>query len=320
MACHQLNSPQKNRIVGAIRAGASIRHAACLENVPRTTAQSIWKKWLAQGSTSNWSWKGRPKRLDALLHEFLVHHAINYRFMPLSTLGKKLGVSRHLVRRELAREGLHRRRVRRVLKRTPIQEAARLIWAMSHKDWGLAEWSNALFSDESYICVDGNIGNVWVTQRPHEEFERCCTIERPSQSPLRIMVWACIAYNLKGPLIILSYPGGRGGGMTAARYKEQVLEPVLIPIFHQLHSVRPNLVFQQDNACFHVAKASIQLLDRNSVPRFPHPPISPDVSAIEPVWFGWKNNFRARPSLPEKIKWAYPGCHWILGCTYYRAN
>ena len=54
------------------------------------------------------------------------------------------------------------------------------------------------------------------------------------QSPLRIMVWACVASNSKGLLVILEYPGGGGGGgggiMMAARYKEQVLEPLLVPL------------------------------------------------------------------------------------------
>ncbi|KAL5480898.1 hypothetical protein ACEPAI_9839 [Sanghuangporus weigelae] len=108
------------------------------------------------------------------------------------------------------------------------------------------------------------------------------------------MVWACIAYNFKGPLIILDYPGGRGGGMTAARYQEQVLLPFLIPVFHQLRLARPGVLFQQDNARCHTARATKKCLQDNNIPQFPHPPTSPDVNPIELVWFDWKNNIRAR--------------------------
>jgi hypothetical protein len=46
------------------------------------------------------------------------------------------------------------------------------------------------------------------------------------------MVWGCIMKGVKGPLIILEDLGGKGGRMTAARYREQVLEGALID-FHQ---------------------------------------------------------------------------------------
>ena len=36
----------------------------------------------------------------------------------------------------------------------------------------------------------------------------------------------------KGPLFVLEYPEGRGGGMTLAQYQEQVLEGVL----HDFHA------------------------------------------------------------------------------------
>ena len=31
----------------------------------------------------------------------------------------------------------------------------------------------------------------------------------------------------KGPLVVLEYPGGKGGGMNSKRYCEQVLEKAL---------------------------------------------------------------------------------------------
>ena len=43
-------------------------------------------------------------------------------------------------------------------------------------------------------------------------------------------------------------------------------------------------------------------MDKNAIPQFPHPPISPDVSLIEPIWFDWKNNFQARPTVLEMVK------------------
>ena len=38
------------------------------------------------------------------------------------------------------------------------------------------------------------------------------------QSSIRVMVWGCIMNGQKGPLVVLEYPGGKGGGMNSSRY------------------------------------------------------------------------------------------------------
>ena len=85
--------------------------------------------------------------------------------------------------------------------------------------------------------------------------------------------------------------------MTAARYKEQVLLPVLIPAFQALQAERPELQFQQENARCHTARATKACLQENNIPLFPHPPVSPDVNLIESVWFDWKNIIQAHDRL-----------------------
>jgi hypothetical protein len=38
---------------------------------------------------------------------------------------------------------------------------------------------------------------------------------------------------VKGPLVVLEYPGGKGGGMDSNRYREQVLEGVLLEFYEE---------------------------------------------------------------------------------------
>ncbi|KAL5480880.1 hypothetical protein ACEPAI_9821 [Sanghuangporus weigelae] len=46
MARQQLDSPKKNRIIGSLRAGASIRHAARLETSPDVNPiEPVWFDW-----------------------------------------------------------------------------------------------------------------------------------------------------------------------------------------------------------------------------------------------------------------------------------
>lgn len=111
------------------------------------------------------------------------------------------------------------------------------------------------------------------------------------------MVWGCIMHGQKGPLIILDYPGGRGGGMSAVRYRDQVLElePAVHPFYEQVVSERGQVWFQQDNASIHTAYDTRKWLQDNNVLQFPHPSKSPDFSPIEPVWHDLKNHIRASP-------------------------
>ena len=76
------------------------------------------------------------------------------------------------------------------------------------------------------------------------------------QSNLRIMVWGCIMKHKKGPFVVLEYLGGRRGGMTSARYQQQVLEPVLLDFYHVMGRECGQVLFQQDGASSHTSKST----------------------------------------------------------------
>lgn len=86
------------------------------------------------------------------------------------------------------------------------------------------DWSRIIWSDEAYILLDEKKGTTYITRRPDEVFNQDCVVPTFKQSGVRIMVWGCIMHNEKGPLVILEYPGGRGGGMNSKRYRKQVLK------------------------------------------------------------------------------------------------
>ena len=60
----------------------------------------------------------------------------------------------------------------------------------------------------------------------------------------------------KGPLIVLEYPGGKGGRMNATRYKEQVLEGALKSFYAEMTKERGKVYFQQDGAASHRSKST----------------------------------------------------------------
>ncbi|KAL1750965.1 hypothetical protein FB107DRAFT_175219, partial [Schizophyllum commune] len=131
-----------------------------------------------------------------------------------------------------------------------------LVWAQSnaHRD----HFDDIMFTDESFVfVVDGDHGAIFITRRPDERFEEDCLIPTFKQSKIRCMVWGCIIEGRKGPLVILDYPGGRGGGMTAVRYIEQVLEGAWGSFYEEVRKERGGVIFlQQDGASPHRIKVT----------------------------------------------------------------
>ncbi|KAF4622542.1 hypothetical protein D9613_008979 [Agrocybe pediades] len=102
----------------------------------------------------------------------------------------------------------------------------------------------------------------------------------------------------KGPLVVLEYPGGRGGGMNSKRYREQVLDPVLKSFYKRVSKKQDGVEFQQDNAPSHRSKTTRQWFSDNQVRLFYHPPNSPDLNPIERVWWEIKKRLKDREQIP----------------------
>lgn len=106
------------------------------------------------------------------------------------------------------------------------------------------------------------------------------------------MVWGCIIRGQKGPLIVLDYPGGKGGGINLAWYQNQVLDSALEGFYSELKKRKQHIYFQQDNAPSHRSKSTMICLEQKKIMLFFHPLFSPDLNPIEPVWHELKHILR----------------------------
>ncbi|PBK58712.1 hypothetical protein ARMSODRAFT_854353, partial [Armillaria solidipes] len=124
-------------------------------------------------------------------------------------------------------------------------------WA---KDYKKQDWRKMVWSDECYVHLDDKTGQIFVMQHVDEELDESCVVLTFKQSSMHVMVWGCVTLGWKGPLAVLEYSGGKGGGMTAARYQKQVLESQLKVFWKDLKEAQPGLAFQQDGAPSYTAK------------------------------------------------------------------
>jgi hypothetical protein len=210
-------------------------------------------------------------------------------------------MSARTARRALASENLHRRKAHKVVYLKKEHRRTWKQWAMKCRDYTAREWDRIIWSDESYIYIGDDKGTIWVTRSPDEEYDEACVVPTFKQSSVRIMVWGCIMKGSKGPLVILDYPRGRGGGMTAKSYQEQVLDRHLHDYYLRMLEERGMVVFQQDGAPSHHVKSTLAWLNYNGIDIFPHPPSSPDMSPIEPLWGRLKSIICSRPRLPTSV-------------------
>ncbi|GLB38612.1 putative encoded by [Lyophyllum shimeji] len=298
------DTPTKNQFIGSIKAGLSINKAADLHDLPLSTAYRLAKTYEQIGTVSTRPRPGRPKKLTERDKRLLVRNARKTRRAPFAELANslQLNVSASTVRRRLAEEGYHRRVARKCPFLRKDQKNSRMYWVRLYRLWGEVEWGKVEFSDECYVHLDDVRGRVWITRRVDEVLEEDCLAPTFSQSSIRVMVWGVIILGQKGPLVVLDYPGGRGGGMNTKRYQEQVLDGALLDFHTRMKALKGNVIFQQDNAPSHKSKGTKQWFASHGIPLLYHPSGSPDLNPIERVWHDLKTCLRALPHPPTSVE------------------
>ena len=143
-------------------------------------------------------------------------------------------IHKSTVRRELDALGIHRRRAYRKPYISKVNRQKRMKWAREHKHWTMFYRRHVIWSDECYVYIGDNKGAIYVTRSENEAYDAECLIPTFTQSNIKCMIWACIAESIRGPIRILDFPGGKGGGMNADRYAEQVLNGPLLDFYKEV--------------------------------------------------------------------------------------
>ncbi|GFX44949.1 transposable element Tcb1 transposase [Trichonephila clavipes] len=137
-----------------------------------------------------------------------------------------------------------------------------------------AEWNEVVFTDESRICLQHHDGRIRVWRHRGERMLNSCVMHRHTGPAPGIMVWGCIGYHSRTPLVRIA------GTLNYQRYISEVLEPVVLPYLQGLATA----IFQQDNARPHVARIIQRFFVNHQIEFLPWPAYSPDLLPIENMW------------------------------------
>ena len=167
-----------------------------------------------------------------------------------------------------------------------------------------------MFTDEATVESGQRKGTAWTIRRVGEEFEEKHLVPTFRQDRKTLMVWAAVAYGKKWPLKRLTrhptFDLGKGKeGVNRYDYINSVLEERLAGYLSELRREGKRGVKSVEyGARIHDNHMAHQAREELHITTSPHPPNSPDLNAIEPLWGILKSRIgkiRPVPSTANKL-------------------
>ena len=302
-SCTQYDTPTKNRFIGAVKAGKSVHEAGHMFGIKKSSADRIWKRYETSGNLQNLRRSGRPKEVSDRTKRLVVWTAVTNHIKPFCEIANTM-----LAKNQQEYSPKHLSwgwipQMSCVKGPIPYKEAQGWLCAVGTKLQGVyRDWmGKSHLVHECHVYIGDNHGKIYVTWHADEVLNEACLVPTFKQSSVCVMVWACIMKGRKGLLIVLEYPGGKGGGMNSARYKDQVLEGVLASFHAEVTGEMSKVYFQQDRAASHCSKLAQKWFLTAGIPLLYHPPSSPDLNPIEPVWHELQKVLHALPHPPTSV-------------------
>ena len=270
-------------------------------NISVWTVRRIIAKHRAGAGLEDSIRSGRPKKLDDRQIRHLKRSVLADRRQSLQDITNSMSITNALkasertIKRALNNDlGLSKRVAAKkpfLLKR---HQQARLAWAKDRTSMSTEDWHHVIWTDEASIELGKQSRVTWVWRKPNERYETDCIAPTFKSGRSSVMVWGCIAYNRKGPLIVIPQEKRTGDD-----YVDLILEPVLHGFYTQLCEERSIMALMEDGAPTHRSTVAKRWREDHEILVFDHPAQSPDLNPIEHVWKHLKLQINKRKKLPQ---------------------
>jgi len=266
----------RRRIIQLSRENVSQREISRRLIVPQSTISGILKRFRANKDFDSRR-KGRCGRKAALTRKeqamlrwaSVKNPVFSARQLQSSVAGTCSTLSLRCIQKYLKKLGRIAYRPLKCPTWTVKQRRDRQAWCKERLDLTAQDWKKVVFSDETYLHLDGSKP----TYVRKGKYERTQTIHCVQHKPFlkKLMVWGSITSEGPGPITVVK------GTMTSERYMD-VLQEHIVPFQDEVS------IFQQDNAPCHKSSAVTKFLAENQLSVLPWPSRSPDLNPIENIW------------------------------------
>ncbi|GFW11330.1 transposable element Tcb1 transposase [Trichonephila clavipes] len=293
-AFDQVSEFDRGRIVAYRDCGLSFREIGSHVGRNKTTAMRICDRSMQEGTMDRHGRSHPPQCTTSREDWQIVRMAVTDRSVTSRTVAQLIeSVTHHsvsvcIIRHHLQQSSLSARRPMLGLPLTQNHRRLHHQWC-NERRMSVAEWNEAVFTDESCICLQHHDGRIQIWRHRGERMLNSCVMHHHNGSAPGIMVWGGIGNHSRTPLLRIA------GTLNSQRYISEVLEPVVLPHLQDLVTA----IFQQDNARPLVARIVQMFFVNHQIELLPWPTRSPDLSLIENMWY----------MVAQRLTQITPSCH-----------
>jgi hypothetical protein len=208
LGSHETTPQLRKSICEQAAAGQQLSQIATKFHYPLCTVQAIVKRGAERGHNENEPRMGRPSKINnrGLRHLNLnilrdqhqslqniisdLNHSLPspvYHTTVQRALKTGLNVARHIAAKKPFLSTVHTRR--------------RKEWAKEHMALTMMDWNRIIWTDESSVEVGKQSRQCIVWRKPGERYRKECLVPTFKSGRQSVMVWGCISYGMRGPLV-----------------------------------------------------------------------------------------------------------------------
>ena len=269
-----LTSAEHSAIISM--ANSSIPHLEIAKtfNCSKRTVCYVLKNHKERGHTEEAPRSGRPPKINPRGLRALTRSMATSRCETLGNITQSLNLAlpspvcnrtvKHALNDQLGMHACHACK-KPFLKTEHIEK--RMDWARAAERLTEDDWDRVIWTDECSVELGNDSRAPLVWRSPGEEYDPKCLLPTFKSGRSSVMIWGCIAYNCKGPLVFIPKDE-----RTGADYVRRILGGALWDFYMELSEERGLVKVMEDGAPIHTCRVAQEFRDSHQMETFQHPP------------------------------------------------